>query len=105
MTISFGFNHNHAGNNMNNNCDYNSNCGHGSCYSYISQNSFESGCDIFIRDDSNSSYVCEANIGDSYQCPEDYVYDQQNTIDYLAGTKKNWLTTEIEVYEITEVFD
>jgi hypothetical protein len=77
--------------------------GCGSNYLYMSE--CESGCDIFIRDNSNSSHVCEANIGDSYECPEGYVYGQQNTIDYLAGSKKNWLTTEIEVYEITELFD
>jgi hypothetical protein len=88
-------------------CDYcgYSNCGCGPNYSYMSRNGYESGCDIFIRDNSNGSYVCEANIGHSYECPEDYEEGQQNTIDYLAGSKKNWLTTEIEVYEITELFD
>ena len=79
-------------------------CGHGSSYSYISRQGLESGCDIFIRG-SNSSSVCEANIGHSYQCPEGYTYGQQNTINFLAGSKKNWLTTEIEVYKINEFFD
>ena len=60
----------------------------------------EFGCDIFITSNSNTSYVCEANIGQSYECPVDHIYGQQNTIDYLAGGKKNWLTTEIEVYQI-----
>lgn len=96
------FNNSGFGNNKRYN---NNNCSHGSNYSYISENGLVSGCDIFIRDGSNSSYVCEANIGGSYQCPEGYVYGQQNTIDYLAGSNKNFLTTEIEVFEITEVFE
>ena len=83
----------------------NANCGHGSAYSYISCNGLESDCDIFIRDGSNSSYVCEANIGHSYECPEGYFYGEQNTVDYLAGSKKKWLTTEIEVYQINENCD
>jgi hypothetical protein len=96
------------GNAVNNYCaacntNNNLNCGHGPNYSYMSRNGLESGCDIFIRDNSNGSYICEANIGHSYQCPGGYVYGQQNTIDYLAGSKKNWLTTEIEVYEITDL--
>jgi hypothetical protein len=66
------------------------------------QNGLESGCDIFIRDNSNGSYVCEANIGQSYECPKGYIYGQQNTIDYLPGSKKNRLTTEIEVYQLNE---
>ena len=73
-------------------------------YSYISRNGLESGCDIFIRDGSDSSSVCEANIGESYECPEGYIYGQQNTDDYLAGSKKQWLTTEVEVYQIDETF-
>ena len=60
----------------------------------------ETGCDIFITSNSNTSYVCEANIGQSYECPVNHIYGQQNTINFLAGGKKNWVTTEIEVYQI-----
>ena len=100
----FGGGNGHAVNNYCGYCGSYNYCGHASSYSYMSQNGYESGCDIFIRDNSNYSYVCEANIGHSYQCPVGLAYGHQNTIDYLAGNKKNWLTTEIEVYQINETF-
>ena len=80
--------------------DYCNECGHDYDYSYILNYASEYGCDIFIASNSNTSYECEANIGQSYECPDDHIYGEQNTIDYLAGGKKNWRTTEIEVYQI-----
>ncbi len=101
----FGGGNGHAVNNYCGHCGSYNYCGHGSNYSYMSQNGYESGCDIFIRDNSNGSYVCEANIGHSYNFPVGHTYGQPNTINFLAGNKKNWLTTEIEVYQINETFD
>ena len=74
--------------------DYQSNCNYGSdkCnYDYITRNHCESGCDIFIKDNSNYTSGNESNIGGSYELPI-----------HLAGSKNNWLTTEIEVYELKE---
>ena len=48
-----------------------------------------SSCDIFIKNNSNVNRGSFTNIGGSYQLPT-----------YLAGSKNNWLSTEIEVYEL-----
>ena len=47
------------------------------------------GCDILIIDNSNIYHGSESNINGSYQLPI-----------YLAGIQNNWLTLEIEVYEL-----
>ena len=83
------------GNAINKSCNYcrnyygNCNCVSG--YDYITYNGYETGCEIFIKDNSNVNHGSEANIGDSYQLPYN-----------LAKTKKEWLTTEIEVFELTK---
>ena len=83
-------------------CDSRVNCTHGSNQSFIHRQHLESGCDIFISDNSNIESFCETNVGQSYECPEGYVYGQQETRSYLAGIRKKWITTEIEVYQISD---
>ena len=77
------------------------NCGHVlENYSYVNYHNVKTDCDIFLRDSSNDKFGCEVNLGHTYQCPDGYTCGQKNTTDYLAGETNNWLTTEIEVYQI-----
>ena len=55
----------------------------------IYHSSSELNTDIFIINNSNVNRGSGSNIGGSYQLPT-----------YLAGSKNDWLTTEIEVYEL-----
>ena len=56
--------------------------------------------DLRIVDKSNITTGSYANIGYSYNPPNGYIYQQTNTRNYLAGSYKEWLTTEIEVFQI-----
>ena len=56
--------------------------------------------DIRIYNNSNKSTGSKADFGSSYNLPPGYSYGQANTRSYLAGNYENWLTTEIEVFQI-----
>ena len=55
--------------------------------------------DICIRDNSNIETGSHTNIGRCYQYPDGYC-STQNCKQFLASTYNNWLTVEIEVYEL-----
>jgi hypothetical protein len=57
--------------------------------------------DIDINERPNIETGSYSNIGGSYECPLDYIYNSnENKKSFLAGNLKNWLVTEIEVYQI-----
>jgi hypothetical protein len=74
--------------------------------SYSSGPSFGGGYDIYICDNSNiqpssSSYFCN-----SYECPSKCTDSSDSwhcERSYLAGSYEKWLTTEIEVYQLTDL--
>ena len=56
--------------------------------------------DIHICDQSNIKTGSCTNFGITYHLPDGYTFASDSTDNYLAGSLKNWLTTEIEVYKI-----
>ncbi len=57
--------------------------------------------DIDINERPNIETGSYSNIGGSYECPLNYIYNSnENKTSFLAGNLKNWLVTEIEVYQI-----
>lgn len=56
--------------------------------------------DIFIINKSNVNFGSCTNFGDSYQLPDGYTKGCENTKSYLAGNYNQWVTVEIEVYQI-----
>ncbi len=57
---------------------------------------FGSGHDIHIKDKSNINIGSYSKLGNSYHFPD----DNEDPKSFLAGNCNNWLTTEIEVYQI-----
>ena len=55
--------------------------------------------DIYIRDQSNTNTGSRSNLGYAYVSPA--YPDGSNSITYLTGGDGNWLTTEIEVYQLS----
>jgi hypothetical protein len=58
------------------------------------------GTDIRIFNNSNVNVGSYCNIGHSYSLPDNIVYQTDNAKTFLAGNYNQWLTTEIEVYQI-----
>jgi hypothetical protein len=57
--------------------------------------------DIDINERPNIETGSYSNIGGSYECPLNYIYNSnEKKTSFLAGSLKNWLVTEIEVYQI-----
>ena len=63
--------------------------------SYVS----EKNCDIRTTENSNTNNVSLTDFGGSFNLPVGYSKGQDNTKSYLPGAV-NWLTTEIEVFQI-----
>jgi hypothetical protein len=64
--------------------------------SYVSSNDN----DIYVNENSNVNTGSRSDFGASYNLPSGYQQEQSNTQSYLAGSYANWLTTEIEVFQI-----
>ena len=62
---------------------------------------FGEGHDIFICNESNIKTESYTDFGYSYNSPDGYSYDGNNTKRFLAGNYNQWTTTEIEVYQIS----
>ena len=58
------------------------------------------GEDIVIKDESNKFVGSYCNFGSFYQLPDGMTYDTDDSRSFLAGNYDQWLTTEIEVYQI-----
>ena len=58
--------------------------------------------DIFINDRSDINYNY-ADFGASYNLPFGYTRGSANTRRYLAGSYRDWLTTEIEVFHLSKL--
>ena len=58
------------------------------------------GHDILIEDNSNEKIGSYCNLGDHYELPNGYKYEDCRTSKYLAGDFDFWLTKEIEVFQI-----
>ena len=65
---------------------------------------FGAGYDICVIANSNTNSGSTTNFGFSYQLPLGYTYPTQKAQNYLSGNFNNWLTTEIEVFQL-EFFD
>ncbi len=59
---------------------------------------FGSGHDIFIKDKSNINIGSFTNLGWAYHYPP----ENEDNYSFLAGSYDDWLTTEIEVYQINK---
>ena len=55
---------------------------------------------IFVIDNSNTKFGSSTNFGFSYELPEGYTYRTESSRKYLSGNYNNWLTTEIEVFQL-----
>ena len=58
------------------------------------------GYDIDILANSNTVTGSFTNFGASYQLPEGYTYQSESAYNYLSGNYNQWLTTEIEVFQL-----
>ncbi len=58
------------------------------------------GSDIDIQDSSNKNVGSYCNFGTMYQLPDGITPKTKYSQSFLAGNYNQWLTTEIEVYEI-----
>ena len=56
--------------------------------------------DIVIKDSSNTKVGSYSLFGHKYQLPVGIQYNPDAAKSYLAGNYNQWLTTEIEVYQI-----
>ena len=56
--------------------------------------------DLFMSDGSDMKTGSFANLGCSFELPPGYTIQNEQTKSFLAGNYNNWLTTEIEVYQI-----
>lgn len=63
---------------------------------------FGQGCDIYICNQSNIHMHSYSNFGVSYELSEGLECGSDNAKNFLAGNFNEWLTTEIEVYQITK---
>ena len=61
---------------------------------------FGGGCDIYILNQSNTTRGSYCNFGISYNLPDGYTVDG-NVQSFLAGNYSQWMTSEIEVYQIS----
>jgi hypothetical protein len=59
------------------------------------------GFEIRICDRSNENMGSYTNIGNTFECPEGYIHGNDNTKCFISGNYNQWLTTEIEVYQIS----
>jgi hypothetical protein len=57
-------------------------------------------CDIIVYNQSNTTVRSRCNLGGYYQLPEGITVNSAEAINFLAGNHNQWLTTEIEVYQI-----
>ncbi len=57
-------------------------------------------CDIYICDESNNKTGSQTDFGSAYELPEGYTFQSENTRSFLGGNYNQWLSTEIEVYQI-----
>jgi hypothetical protein len=63
---------------------------------------FGVGYNIFIVDRSDIQTGSQTNFGLSNKCPPEYSYGNENKKCFLSGNINSWLTTEIEVYQLSE---
>ena len=56
--------------------------------------------DIIIYNQSNTTVRSTCNIGEHYQLPQGITDGSAESQNFLAGNYNQWLTTEIEVYQI-----
>jgi hypothetical protein len=56
--------------------------------------------DIIVYNQSNTTVRSTCNLGCHYQLPEGTTAGSAEAINFLAGNHNQWLTTEIEVYQI-----
>ena len=56
--------------------------------------------DIIVFNQSNTTVRSKCHLGQYYQLPEGITADSAEAINFLAGNHNQWLTTEIEVYQI-----
>ncbi len=57
--------------------------------------------DIIVYNQSNRTVRSTCNLGHYYQLPEGIAYGSAEAINFLAGNHNQWLTTEIEVYQVS----
>ena len=57
-------------------------------------------CDIVVKANSNTETGSYTQFGYSYRLPEGFAYGSRSANDYLSGNYHNWLTTEIEVFQL-----
>ena len=58
--------------------------------------------DIYVCDQSNINHGGYNDFGKSYQLPEGYVCGEEKTRNFFAGNFNQWLTLEIEVYQLKD---
>ena len=76
----------------------------GECAIYgIDGPTFGSGHDIHIVDRSDINIGSYTNIGSSYQLPPGHKSTNEHTKKYLSGNFNTWLTTDIEVYQLSNL--
>jgi hypothetical protein len=64
---------------------------------YVSFHNIGGGHDLYICSNSNTTNLSYTNLGSSFRLPG-YVYGQQNTKDFLAGSY-NFKVLEMEVFQ------
>ena len=64
---------------------------------------FSHGFDIHITNSPNTKVGSRCDLGAHFQLPEGMKYNTDNARDFLAGNSKEWLATEVEVYEIKTI--
>ena len=61
---------------------------------------FGGGHDLYLCNQSNINTGSYSNFGHSYELPDGFVYATEDAKNFIAGNYNQWLTTEIEVYQI-----
>ena len=59
--------------------------------------------DLKIVSYSNRFASSTSNLGYTFQLPEECTYNSNCTKTFFAGSYTGWLTTEIEVYQMTKL--
>lgn len=59
------------------------------------------GKDILIKSWSNTEIGSYTDLGNVYNLPAGYTVRNDDTISFLRGNFNNWLTVDIEVYQVT----
>ena len=72
--------------------------GHSSSNSHLF--GFGGAHDIAVKNNSNTETGSYTHFGYSYQLPEGYTFESESAKNYLSGNYNQWLTTEIEVFQL-----